>query len=237
MKSNSILASLVLLLIGSCTSPAPLEDYIGILRDTSGSRIVPVQIGEAYLLEVEQTLGSSGSGKRVEVYDATSAAARPIAVHWQSVPEPLPAFDARYRQRQDEMKRVRSENHAAFQAFVGRATAPASATTDNSQSYLNKNLKVALANLMDSSYQKRILLIDSDLLDDPKGQPEAYISQKVVRQLNEAKDRGANIYLYSETDREVLDSLGLQVEILSHPIHFQEELRKIYNHPKNINYE
>lgn len=231
---------LLVLLIGlSCNENESYytKDYIAILRDTSGSREVPHSIDTVFLDKLEQTMIQSEHGKRIELYDLTSKAARPIVVNLMPVPPSLPAYDAKFKERQKKIKVVIRYNRLAYAEFVKKAVGPSSAPDAYKYSYLHKNIRVILPNLKDSTYQNRIILLDTDLKDDPEKGTEQFLSKGLVSDLNAAINNGANVFLYTETDRSIIDSIGLSGKLLTHPNHFLDELNRLYKINNPLTYE
>ncbi len=180
----------------------------------------------------------TSSGLHIELYDLTSKTAQPIVAYLEPVPKPLPAYDNRYNARKEAIQKTREHNHKVYSEFVKRAIAVPSDSLAYRHSYLNKNLKVVLPNLTDTNYQNHILLLETDLKDDPKGQPMQLLSRELTDRLNQATQKGAVIFLSTETDRSLVDSIGLEVRPLTHPDNFIEELNRFYNNTNiPLNYE
>lgn len=232
----------ILLIAGFAVSePKHVEapDYIAVVRDTSGSREVTSAINQKFLENLGNALMHTSNGKHIELYDLTSKTAQPLVVDLEPVPKPLPAYDNRYNARKKAIQNIREHNQKVYSEFVGQAIAVPSDSLAYRYSYLHKNLKVVLPNLTDTFYQNHILLLETDLKDDPKGQSMQLLSGELTEQLNRAIQKGAMVFLSTETDRSIItDSIGLEARPLAHPDNFIKKLNRFYNNTNiPLNYE
>lgn len=224
MKPNAQLPIILILasLLSFGCEPDAFEEsktvYLGLLQDTSGSRLLEAGMDEGFFELSFRFAEKSGRQWLIERYDASMPAQRPIQMEVVLSPPPPGLLEADYKEQHERIDSIREANGEQLINFLEQASKPPASVPKVDYTWLAKNLKSILSNLTDSaSFQHRILFIDSDLKEHMENHSEQFLPAPIVKMLNRAILSGAHIYICTEADHELVRATGLKAELINHP--------------------
>lgn len=230
----------VLSLLFACSPQppqVPQRVYMGVLTDTTGSRLVKSDIQASFYESIRKTAEKSGSKWYLELYHASAAAPKPKQLRVRRLPPSPSILEAGYREKENQIEEIKRSNQRAIEAFIADIQASGKkAGKDKEYTWLNKNIALLCGHLTDTTFAYRFALLDTDFLNDTAADGKGFISDEAINQLKQSVERGAIIFVYTESDYNLLSSQGVRAIQVSHYDWVLEHIQDIIQQQNRINH-
>ena len=240
-RLHHIAAAFWALFLFSACRPQPPEDpgrvYMGVLIDTTGSRLVKSDIQASFYESIKEMAEESGCKWYLELYHASAAAPKPKQLRIKPLPPPPDILETDYREKENQIEEIRRLNQRATETFIADMQASGKkAGIEKEYTWLNKNIAFLCSHLTDTTFVYRFAFLDTDFLNDTAAEDEGFISDKAISQLRQVVEGGAIIFVYTESDYDMLRSRGVRAKQVSQDDWVLEHIQDIIQQQKQNNY-
>lgn len=201
-----------------------------ILADGSSSVKQMDRFTTEFIEKTLATINTAGQEWSVQFYNIIHPYPHPVSCDIRVKADNTDKYNLEYKHIEEQNAQVDSINQVSCSRFVQEfehayiTFDPRTAETGD-YTYLECHLNAIAKNLTDTTFDRRVLLLYSDLIDHESQKKAKIISQETVDLLNQATQQGAEVYIVTYTDIAGTAVENLQANYLTHYTDFSRILK------------
>lgn len=214
-------------------------DHIGvfIMADGSSSALQMEKMTTGFIKESLELLNKTPHEYTVQFYNICYPSPHPVSCELRVKKDNSDKYVIEYKDVEKQNRAVDSLNQVSCDSFIsGFESSYVNYNPKQSKrgdfTYLNLHLEAIARNLSGAGFDKTVLLLQSDCVDDTPHTKAQPISAKAVNVLNAAAQKGAEIYIatYADIGKEMK---RLNAKYLTHYTDFKRVLKTISSQQKH----